>query len=97
MNSEIPRLEGDVKSLPGTSKHQGEARGCGSQGLQDVSGTDNYGRRKDWGWLGWTFTGYFPEGCSIPQLLGGVQREKPEWDPSLFYFVNCHGEKLGER
>lgn len=47
------------------------------------------------GWVGHLQT--FPEGCSIPQLLGGVQREKLEWDPSLLCFINCHGEKLGKR
>lgn len=42
MNSEIPRLEGDVKSPAGISKHQGEAQGYGSHGFQDFSGTDTY-------------------------------------------------------
>lgn len=37
----------------------------------------------------------FPEGCSILQLLGGVQSERLEWDPFLFCFINRHGEKSG--
>lgn len=70
MNIEIPRLEGGMKSPAGISKHQGEARGYGSHGFQDFSGTDTYSRRKNWGWLGWTFTDV-SGGLQHPTTLGG--------------------------
>lgn len=37
----------------------------------------------------------FPRGCNMLQLLGGVQSERRQWAPFLFYFINHHMEKSG--